>query len=120
MLRGLHLHIKLIVSLILLVVLIGGCRWTVQKFDPLSARKYEGFIHDGKTTKKEIIDRLGPSHSSYENEKILIYNVYLKKDGQMSLQGNDPCNALVLLFDEDNVLKRHSFIKYGCKDKEKK
>lgn len=116
MLRGLYLPIKLIVSVSLLVALLGGCWGTVQKFDPLSAGKYEGFIHDGKTTKKEVMARLGYAHSTYENGKILIYNVYLK-DGKMSLQGNYKCNALVLLFDEDNVLERHSLIKYGCKEK---
>lgn len=117
-LRAIYLPIKLIVFASLLVAPIIGCWGTVRNFDKLSTSKYEGFIHDGNTTKKEIIDRLGPAHSIYENGKILIYNVYLK-DGRMTLEGNYKCHALVLLFDENNVLKRHRLIRYGCKDPEK-
>jgi hypothetical protein len=118
MLGYIKLPIKYIVFVSLLVAPIIGCWGTVETFDPLSTSKYEGFIHDGNTTKKEVIDRLGPAHSIYENGKILIYNVYLK-DGRMTLEGNYKCHALVLLFDEDNVLKCHRLIRYGCKDSEK-
>ena len=102
----------------LLVATIIGCWGTVRPFDPLTVGKYEGFILDGKTTKKEVIDRLGAAHSIYENGKVLIYNVYLK-NRRMSLEGNYKCHALVLLFDEANLLKHHKLIKYGCKDSKK-
>ena len=112
------MSIKLTVLVSLLVAPIIGCWGTVQIFDPLYTSKYAGFLHDGNTTKEEVIDRLGPAHSIYENGKVLIYNVYLK-DGRMTMEGNYKCHALVLLFDEDNVLKKHRLIKYGCKDSEK-
>ena len=101
-----------------LVTPIIGCWGTVQTFDPLTESKYEGFILDGKTTKKEVTDRLGTAHSAYENGKILIYNVYLK-DGRMTLEAkyeNVDCHALVLLFDENNVLKHHRIVRYGCEN----
>ena len=88
---------------------------TARKVDPSIASKYEGFIHDGKTTKKEILERLGPAQSVYENDGILIYHVYLQDDGRMKLEGGGTCHACVLVFDKNNVLERHSLVKHGCR-----
>jgi hypothetical protein len=87
---------------------------SVQRLDPLLVSRYEGFIWDGKTTKREVHDRLGLAHSEYEKGRILIYYVFLKEDGRMDLQGGGTCHACVLVFDENNVLERHSLVKHGC------
>jgi hypothetical protein len=109
-----HLIIESIFKLIIIGVCFGGCV-TAQRVDTATTIKYEGFIEDGKTTRKEIMDRLGPSNSTYENGRILIYHVYLEEDGRMNLKGRGPCHACVLEFDNENVLKRHSLVKHGCR-----
>ncbi len=87
---------------------------TARKVDSSTMSKYEGFIQDGKTTKQEVLDRLGPAQSDYESGRILIYHVYLQDDGRMTLDKKGTCHACVLVFDMDNLLERHSLVKYGC------
>lgn len=103
----------LIVSLGIVVGCLGGCV-TARKVDSSTISKYEGFIQDGTTTKQEVLDRLGPARSEYESGRILIYHVYLQDDGRMTLDKKGTCHACVLVFDADNVLERHSLVKYGC------
>ena len=103
----------LIVSLSIVMGCLGGCV-TARKVDSSTMSKYEGFIHDGKTTKQEVLDRLGPAQSDYESGRIFIYHVYLQDDGRMTLDKKGTCHACVLVFDADNVLERHSLVKYGC------
>jgi hypothetical protein len=102
-------------SLIIIVaVCFCGCV-TTQKFDSDTVSKYEGFIKDGKTTRQDIQDRLGPCNSLYEDGKILIYHVFFEDDGRMNLKkGRGTCHALVLVFDKDNMLERHGLVKHGC------
>jgi len=88
---------------------------TARKVDSSTMSKYEGFIRDGTTTKQEVLDRLGPARSGYESGRILIYHVYLQDDGRLTLNGKGTCHACVLVFDADNVLERHSLVKYGCR-----
>ena len=113
-LERLYVTIQLILSMIIITGCLGGCV-TAQKVDPSTVSKYEGFIHDGETTKQEIQDRLGPAQSIYENGGILVYYVYLQDDGRMNLNGPGKCHACVLVFDKDNVLERHSLVKHGCR-----
>lgn len=113
-LERLHVILQFIVSMIIVTGCLGGCV-TAQKVDPSTVSKYEGFIHDGETTKQEIQDRLGPAQSIYENGGILVYYVYLQDDGRMNLKGTGTCHACVLVFDKDNVLERHSLVKHGCR-----
>lgn len=103
----------LIVSLSIVMGCLAGCV-TARKVDSSTMSKYEGFIQDGTTTKQEVLDRLGPARSEYESGRILIYHVYLQDDGRMSLHKKGTCHACVLVFDADNVLERHSLVKYGC------
>ena len=103
----------LIVSLSIAIGCLGGCV-TAGKVDSSTMSKYEGFIQDGKTTRQEVLDRLGPAQSDYESGRILIYHVYLQDDGRMTLDKKGTCHACVLVFDTDNLLERHSLVKYGC------
>ena len=113
MLRGMKLSIQFTVSFSLAIAILGGCM-TVQKLDSSLAIKYEGFTHDGKTTKQEVQDRLGRPSSIYEDGRIIVYHVYLKKDERLSLQAEGACYACILVFDKDNILERHSLVKHGC------
>ncbi len=96
------------------MVCLGGCA-TSQKVDSSTGGKDEGFIQDGKTTKQEVQDRLGPAQYIYESGQILIYYVYRKDDGRLNLRGFGTCHAFVMVFDKENVLERHSLVKNGCR-----
>lgn len=60
------------------------------------------FLHDGKTDKQEIIDQLGLPPSTYENRRIFIY--YWRGE-------ESKVYHVVLVFNEDNILKRHSVVR---------
>jgi hypothetical protein len=108
------MNVKVILLMVLVVSCVGACM-TVKKVDPSTISRYEGFIQDGRTTKQEIQDRLGAAQSVYESGRILIYYVYLQDDGRVKLKGDGTCYASVLVFDKDDLLERHSMVKYGCK-----
>jgi hypothetical protein len=103
-----------ILSMIIVAGCVGGCV-TAQTVAPATVSKYEGFIQDGKSTKQEIEDRLGPAQSSYENGRILIYYTHLEDDGRMNLKGSGTCYACVMVFDKESLLERHSLVKHGCR-----
>ncbi len=116
---GWLLHIKYTLLIFILLALLCGC-WTVEKLDPTLTNKYSGFLHDGKTTKQEIIDRLGQANSIYEKGKILIYDVWMEKDGRMMLQDREhkdiaaaPKYQLILIFNDNNFLEKHSLVERG-------
>ena len=58
------------------------------------------FVKDVKITKGEIINRLGEPMSSYENGRIVIY----------SYREEDKLYNLVLVFNDNNVLAKHSIV----------
>ena len=60
------------------------------------------FLQDGQINRQEIIDRLGDPSSSYENGRIIVYTWFGEKPQIYSI---------VLVFDEDNVLERHSVVR---------
>lgn len=97
------------------LVLLGGCS-SIGSLDQSQTAKYQGFLHDGKTTKQEVLDRLGSARSSYEDGRILVYYVYLGEDGRVSFTARygGTCHGCVLVFDAGDVLARHSLVQYGC------
>jgi hypothetical protein len=111
------LTLQLVLLIGILVVLLAGCSTTIQKLDLSVAKKYEGFIQNRKTTKKQVQDRLGPPTSSYESGRIWIYHVFIDENGGMNRQGRGFCYACVLVFDNEDVLERHSLVKHGCQNK---
>ena len=112
-LARLHATLQFILSMIIVTGFLGGCV-TARKVDPPTLSKYEGFLRDGNTKKREIQDRLGPAQSVYENGRILVYHVYLQDDAHMNLNGTGTCHACVLVFGKDDVLELHSLVKHGC------
>ena len=100
---------------LLVASLLLGCE-TAQVIDFSLIAKQEGFIADGKTRKKEVLDRFGPAQSSYENGALFVYHVHLDERGSINLRRDKRvrCDAYVLVFDEHDVLERHSLVKNGC------
>ncbi len=102
--------------LVMAAAFLSACE-TARVIDPATLREHEGFIADGKTRKKEVLDRFGPARSSYENGAILVYHVHLDGQGRIGLRRDERlrCDAYVLVFDAHDVLERHSLVKNGCR-----
>ena len=80
-------------------VLVAGCSSSLRAvdLDTEENRREFGFLVDGKTSKEETLSRLGRPYSEFEQSRILTYLPNSRYE-------------LVLVFDEHNVLKRHSLL----------
>ena len=110
-------------------LLLAGCS-TVMQLEPQLVSERFPFIRDGKTSKEEILSRLGEPGNRYQGARILTYEMcedfYLK--GRLRLRDTRPkgeksemrrtavrCspqhpNNLILVFGPDNLVERHSVV----------
>lgn len=81
------------------------------------------FIRDGATTREEVLLRLGTPAASFENDRILAYQIRSREDGTLAvfwprrLELDLPLNytspeiySLILVFDARGVVVRHSLV----------
>ena len=87
-------------------------------------QKWLPFIEDGKTTKEEVLLKLGIPSAQFEGERILVYKMsfdekegfkvvsrYINIYSNPRFHGRDISEYhLVLVFDKRNVLQRHSLL----------
>jgi len=92
---------------------IAGCSATIQSIGKGSARELVPFIEDGKTTRADVVAKLGNPVDTFEQGKIVTYRMRPTGDG-LSVAGSldkDASYELVLSFDERNVLRRHNLLR---------
>ncbi len=110
-----------IISICMLIAAftIGGCSQKVVTIDKRLVSEHFKFIHDGSTSQKEILNRLGEPANQYENGRILTYLLHEDRNYQLNLVnsfivGRNIRNVyynLVLVFGADYVLERHSLVR---------
>ena len=127
------------VVLALSLLMLVGCGATLQQVVPDKSRQtLLPYLEDGKTTKQEIIERLGQPSRQFQGGRILTYRLgQLREcgwfcddkglraietgvtwnkprpprlDSQWRIASYGEVYALVLIFDEPNVLRKHSLI----------
>ncbi len=85
-----------------------------QKFyvnDIALQQKWLPFLEDGKTTKEEVESKLSVPFYEYKDGRIWTYTMLITEEG--SLEANDSGHYhLVLVFDENNILRKHSFLRF--------
>ena len=108
----------------LLLSLLVGCATTsplAEKTAEKSAEKtFLESLEDGKTSKQMVILKLGQPSGTFEGERILTYRIgkdehgYSVLDRQTGVSVYSPWTgakfSLVLIFDEHNVLRKHSMV----------
>lgn len=73
------------------------------------------FIQDGRTTRDQVLIRLGIPSSTYERDRILAYRVR-KSSGGYELLGRQEASwagvhyDLMLAFDGDGLLRQHALV----------
>lgn len=81
---------------------------------PIGNQQLLDFIQDDKTTREEVLLRLGEPSATFQNERILTYRVDQDDGGYIVVSKSESFSAkfsLVLSFDEDGVLRRHSLVR---------
>lgn len=105
----------------MLLALLAGCSAAVRQMSKTSLE----FLEDGKTTKDMMILKLGPPSGTFEGEKILSYRLGKTRDGyfvidrvvypnvyygSVWLSGLEGKFDLMLVFDMNEVLQKHSLV----------
>lgn len=100
-------------SLLMLVLSIGGCATTQETGN----KRLLDFLVDGQTSKQEVILALGQPSGVYENESVYTYRIVGDSStGFKPSKSFSPCGwhditySLVVIFDDQDVLKRHSLV----------
>lgn len=81
------------------------------------------FVHDGVTTREEVLLKLGTPSAQFEGQRILTYQIRIDKDGGASVfwprrselhpgltHWEPGVYSLVLVFGADGVLAKHSLV----------
>ncbi|MEN6483944.1 MAG: hypothetical protein ABFD98_03580 [Syntrophobacteraceae bacterium] len=107
---------KAIPAILLLAALFAGCATT----GPPSSKTLLDFLTDGATSKEDVLLQLGQASGTFESERILTYRIGKDDTGYFLLDRlNRPdlrgtwamaSHSLVLVFDENNILRRHSLV----------
>ena len=86
---------------------------SVAKLDDKDADRLLHFVHDGQTTRQEVIGRLGQPHATFESDRIVTYLLENIPSGlNVVSQKNELAEYhLVLVFRSDHVLERHSLVR---------
>ncbi len=91
-----------------------GTTTTLHQVDTEAARALLPWL-DQHTTKSMVIERLGPAAKYRDSSgRIVIYNAALKDKAALKVRAPEDASAsyeLVLVFDEEDRLKRYSLIK---------
>jgi len=100
-----------------------SCAPTQQIVNKETEAKWLSYLEDGRTTKQHVLLRLGLPSAQFEGERILTYRMMLrKKEGLVVVsRESDARNpwlsqwvraeySLVLIFDDQYILKRHSLL----------
>lgn len=107
---------KAIPVILFLTALLAGCATT----GPPSSKTLLDFLKDGVTTKEEVLLQLGQASGAFESERILTYRIGKDDAGYFLLDRLNrtdqrgtwamASHSLVLVFDENNTLRRHSLV----------
>jgi hypothetical protein len=102
---------KATASTLLLVALLVSCA-TTKMNGVEGSRTLLNFLEDGVTTKEEVVLKLGQTSATYETGRILAYRIgsYILLPGMSGANWAVTSHSLVLIFDENDVLRRHSLV----------
>ncbi|HYA20065.1 MAG TPA: hypothetical protein VEG25_05405 [Burkholderiales bacterium] len=105
-------------SLFLTALVVAGCAAsTVAPADPVVVKQVLPFIQDGKTTKKEVLNRLGDPDYRHEGGRILAYKMWMcAREEQVPFTEETRCMDsgaynLVLVFGPQNLVEKHSLVR---------
>ncbi|HXT66173.1 MAG TPA: hypothetical protein VN657_05230 [Nitrospiraceae bacterium] len=123
------------IGLVLACTLLFACASTVMQLEPQLVSERLPFVQDGKTSKEEVLRRLGEPNHRYEEGRILTYTILsdeqcedISQNGQLrlintrltdeqgeALRAANRCyserrNTLILVFGPDALVERHSLV----------
>lgn len=97
-------------GIIVLLAALAGCA-----SEPIGKKDLLDFLHDGVTTREEVILHLAEPSATFEGGRIVTYRLD-QDDGGYTILGSKGRGwsgrfSLVLSFDEHGVLRKHSLVR---------
>ena len=103
----------------LLLPVFVGCATTGPPAEKIAETAFQEILQDGKTSKQMVMLKLGQPSGTFEGERIVTYRIGKDETGYFMLDRQtgvprygwtDTKFSLVLIFDENNVLQKHSMV----------
>jgi outer membrane protein assembly factor BamE (lipoprotein component of BamABCDE complex) len=112
-------YFPLIGVLCLLVALCACGHQSVKQGAMIDAAKVKNSVIDGKTTKSDVVLEFGPPTKTMENEKMFFYTWSETSKSTIPLYGGTSTitNNLIILFDDNGVVKNHKITKTSAESK---
>ncbi len=96
-------------ALLTIICILPGCA------TPIGHRDLLDFLNDGITRTEEVHQKLGEPSARYENSRIVAYRLGRDEAGyflvKSSRDWSEAQYSLVLVFNANGILRRHSLIK---------
>ena len=113
-------YVIILITMLIAVFTSGGCSQKVVSINKRFVSERFKFIHEGSTSQKEILNRLGEPANQYEDGRIFTYLLHEDRNYQLNVvnsfiePGRNIRNVyynLVLIFGADCVLERYSLVR---------
>jgi outer membrane protein assembly factor BamE (lipoprotein component of BamABCDE complex) len=111
---------SLLIGILCLLVSLSACGMkSVKHGAMIDEAKVKSNVVDGKTTKSEVVLDFGPPTKTMENEKMFFYTWSETSTSSMPGYGGTTTitNNLIILFDDNGVVKSHRITKTGKESK---
>jgi len=101
-----------VIFCLLSAFLLAACVQYIAVVDESIQQKWLPFIEDGKTTKDDVLLKLGTPSRQFEDGMILTYHMtFTREEGFRVDSERQFIYNLVLVFDERNILQKHRMLK---------
>ena len=100
--------------LVLSALVVSGCSTVIAPVDPQVIAKHLAFLHEGQTTREEVIKHLGNPRNEYKQDATVTYVLVENSDGQFEAVPSaaiPPIYNLILSFGPDDILNRLSLLR---------
>jgi outer membrane protein assembly factor BamE (lipoprotein component of BamABCDE complex) len=111
---------SLLIGILCLLVALSACGMkSVKHGAMIDEEKVKSSVVDGKTTRSEVVLDFGPPTKTMQNEKMFFYEWSETSTSTIPLYGGTTTitNNLIILFDDNGVVKSHRITKTGAESK---
>jgi outer membrane protein assembly factor BamE (lipoprotein component of BamABCDE complex) len=111
---------SLLIGIVCLSVALSACGFkSVKQGAMIDAATVENSIIDGRTTKSAVVLEFGPPTKTMENEKMFFYTWSETSKSSIPWYGGETTitNNLIILFDDNGVVKSHKITKTAAESK---
>jgi hypothetical protein len=117
--RRVHLFVDQSMKLFWMIIVLGavGCSSYVAPLEPQTTRSWLPFLIEGRTSKEEVLNRLGTPFSEYEDGNISVYILRENLNSQLQVSDfgrsdwNPEIYNLVLVFGPTKIVEKYSLVR---------